>query len=72
MFINPHRFDDRRRPNRRRETPWNPRSPGKPTPENQCVLYKPLHLWIPPGQTVTIPCPVHGSHELHGNVAIYC
>lgn len=36
-----------------------------------CSLHKPLHIYLPPGKTVKIPCSVHGEHTLRGNNVRY-
>jgi hypothetical protein len=36
-----------------------------------CSLNNPLHLYVPPGKTVTIPCKVHGEHIIEGNKQCY-
>lgn len=37
-------------------------------PPQECVLNKPMLLYIPPGPGIHIPCPAHPEgHHLHGS-----
>lgn len=39
----------------------------------RCTQGKPLLLYIPPGQTITIPCPVHPEgHNVSGGPIVTC
>jgi len=61
----------------RKPEPYHPYNEPEKCPEcdepfsrrvpSECICFKPMHIYIPPGQHIHIKCPVHGDKKIYGS-----